>query len=131
MALILLIDDDDGWRTVLREVLRLEGHEVLEGFNGTHGVELCHEFHPDLVITDIVMPDKEGLETIGEIRLDFPDTPIIAMSGGGDFIRKEDYLPMAQQMGACATLPKPMSREVLLEAVRAALANRGSSPGAA
>lgn len=121
MALILIIDDDEGWRTVVREVLRLERHEVVEAVDGTQGVEMCRRLRPQLVITDIVMPDKEGLETIEEIHGEFPDLPIIAMSGGGDYLRKEDFLPMARQMGACATLGKPLSRESLLKAVNEAL----------
>jgi DNA-binding NtrC family response regulator len=122
MALILVIDDDEGWRTVVREVLRLERHEVVEAVDGGQGVDLCRRVRPQLVITDIVMPDKEGLETIEEIHNEFPKLPIIAMSGGGDYLRKEDFLPMAEQLGACATLGKPLSREALLQAVNKALA---------
>lgn len=122
MARILLIEDDEGWRTVVREVLRMERHEIVEATDGAQGMQLCRRIRPELVITDIVMPDQEGLETIEQIRAEFPNLPIIAMSGGGSFLKKEDNLELARQLGACATLTKPLTREALLGAVQLALA---------
>ena len=127
--MILVIDDDENWRTVIREVLRLEKHEVVEAADGGEGMERCRELKPDLVITDIVMPDQEGLETIELLRRDFPTMPIIAMSGGGAFLRKEDYLPLAEKLGACATLAKPLSRVELLNAVQGALGGNARGGG--
>ncbi len=121
MAKILVIDDDENWRTVVREVLRLERHEVVEAVGGLQGIECCRQSLPDLVITDIVMPDQEGLETIEQLRAEFPTLPIIAMSGGGDYLRKEDNLELAEKLGACASVAKPLTREALLAAVDRAL----------
>ncbi len=76
---------------------------------------------PDLVITDIIMPEKEGVETILELRQQKPEVKIIAMSGGGP--RSDTYLQMCNQIGVCCTLAKPFSLEALIEAVDEALAN--------
>jgi DNA-binding response OmpR family regulator len=121
MARILVIDDDEQIRTTLRRVLELEGHEVLVAADGKEGVKLFREQGADLIITDIVMPDKEGLETIMELRRDFRDAKIVAISGGGH-IDGECYLMMAEQLGAGHTLTKPFEREQLLAAVGEALA---------
>ncbi|MEO5957891.1 MAG: response regulator [Opitutaceae bacterium] len=83
MARILLIDDDDDVRTVLRLTLIHFGHTVIEARNGREGLELFAEARPELVITDIVMPEKEGLEVIIELRAHRPPVKIIAISGGG------------------------------------------------
>ena len=117
MARILVIDDDDQIRTTLHQVLDLEGHEVVNASNGKEGIKLFEENGADLIITDILMPEKEGLETIMDLRKDFPDVKIIAISGGGQ-IDANSYLSMAKQFGALRTLPKPFELEELLDAVR-------------
>jgi len=117
MASILVIDDDEQILRTLHQVLEIEGHEVVDASNGKEGIRLFKENGADLIITDIVMPEKEGLETITELRRDFPDVKIIAISGGGR-VDPESYLKLAKGFGALRTLTKPFEREELLEAVR-------------
>ena len=82
MAGILIIDDDVHIRTILRKTLQSEGYQVVEASNGNEGVRLYREKPVELIITDLIMPEKEGIETIMELGRDFPDVKIIAMSGG-------------------------------------------------
>ena len=117
MPLILIIDDDDQLRGMLREMLERAGYEVADAPNGKEGIRLYRENPADLVVTDLIMPEKEGIETIIELRREFPDVKIIAMSGGGT-IEAEKYLRMAKGLGAVRTLTKPIERKELLEAVR-------------
>jgi len=83
MARILVIDDDIQILEMLGQTLEREGYEVVDALDGKEGMRLYREAPTDLVITDIVMPEKEGVETIMELKRDFPDVKIIAMSGGG------------------------------------------------
>ena len=121
MARILVLDDDDSLRTVISRALTNEGHVVEEASNGKDGIVRLREMPFDLVITDIVMPDKEGLETITELRKEYPAMPIIAMSGGG-YGGSETYLRMARAMGAAKTLTKPFALADLSGAVNDVLA---------
>ena len=116
MALILVIDDDAQVLDVMSEMLKLEGHEVAVADNGKRALEAFQEQTFDLVITDLIMPDKEGRETIAEIRRTNRSLPIVAISGGGRG-GPHDYLDTARFIGADATLSKPFSRSDLLEAV--------------
>ncbi|MCB1188379.1 response regulator, partial [bacterium] len=84
--------------------------------NGLHISEVMEEFAPDLVITDIIMPESDGLETINRLRTEYPQVQIIAISGGGLQISL-DHLPMARMLGAALTLKKPIDNEQLIEAV--------------
>jgi DNA-binding response OmpR family regulator len=117
MARILLIEDDVQLRKMLRQMLEREGYEILEAPDGTEGIKIYREEPTDIVITDIIMEGKDGIETIIELRRDFPELKIIAMSGGGR-IEPESYLNIAQKLGALQTLTKPFGRKELLEAVR-------------
>jgi len=121
MARILIIDDEDELRSMLRRMLEQAGHEVTEAVNGAEGIELYERDRPDLIITDIIMPEKEGVETIIALRRADPDLPIIAISGGGR-LEATDFLPMARKLGARRTLSKPFRRDQLLEAVDECLA---------
>ena len=94
MARILIIDDDVQILSMLRQTLEREGYEVVEASDGEQGEKLFREKPTDLIITDLIMPEKEGVETIKEIRSEFPETKIIAMSGGGR-IGPEMYLNFA------------------------------------
>ena len=94
---------------------------------GLLGLELQRREPADIVITDIFMPFKDGIETIVELREQFPDTRIIAMSGGGQHLKKHDYLWAAQEFGAVTTLHKPFDAEQLLEAVRKIIADQDRS----
>jgi len=117
MARILVIDDDEQVLDMLYESLTREGYDVLRASNGEQGMRLYREEPVDLIITDLIMPEKEGIETIIELRQDFPDVKIIAMSGGGR-IGTKDYLNMAKIFGVQRTFTKPVAREQLLDAIR-------------
>jgi DNA-binding response OmpR family regulator len=120
MPKILLIDDDDQLRTMLKLVLTSSGYEVSEACNGNEASRIYQQQYPDLVITDLLMPDKEGLELIMELRRNNKDIKIIAMSGGGRG-GAVNYLEAAGKLGAQQTLAKPFSRQELLRAVRAVM----------
>ena len=117
MARILIIDDEEPIREMLRTMLEREGYEVLDASNGAEGIKLCVNDPADLIITDIIMPEKDGMETIVEFRREFPDTKIIAISGG-DSVEPSAYLEMAKKLGAQDTFAKPFEREEILTAVR-------------
>ena len=121
MSSILVVDDDVQVLDVMSEMLRLEGHSVAVAENGREAVDhIRHEVF-DLVITDLIMPEKEGLETIADIRRNHGDLPIIAISGGGR-IGPTDYLETARFIGADATLAKPFGRQELITTVSNLLA---------
>lgn len=120
MAKILVIDDDDIFRDVLVEALSQSGHEVRSAFNGVDGLKKFREAPVDLVLTDIVMPEKEGLDTIRDLRRDHPGVRIVAMSGGIAHDPKL-YLHMAAKFGAVAVLPKPFTLAQLHDIVESAL----------
>jgi DNA-binding NtrC family response regulator len=122
MPKILIIEDDDSFRNVLVQMLAKAGYEVRQAGDGNQALEVCAQFGPDLVLTDIIMPDKEGLETIQELLEIKPGLRIIAMSGGGKF-GPNSYLPLAVKLGARATLQKPFMREELLNTIASVLAN--------
>jgi CheY-like chemotaxis protein len=117
MARILVIDDDAQIRQVLERILEREGHHVVCAPNGKEAIRLQRQDPADLIITDLIMPEKEGIETIREIRHYFPDAKIIAISGGGQ-IGAEEYLQMAKKLGAQYTFTKPARREEMLRAVK-------------
>jgi len=118
MARILIIEDDDQFRTMLRKMLETAGYnDIEEAANGSIGVKLFRQHTFDLVITDIVMPDKEGLEMITELVRDYPGIKIIAMSGGGR-TGTQSYLKMAKYLGAGRTLAKPFEYPDLIDAVQ-------------
>ncbi|MBF0227143.1 MAG: response regulator [Desulfobacterales bacterium] len=117
MAKILVIDDDDQIRQMLKKMIELEGYEVYEAEDGNVGVKLAQSNNFDLVITDIIMPEKEGIETIRELKKAFPDIKIIAISGGGR-IGPDSYLELAKKLGASETLSKPVKKNVLMDAIK-------------
>jgi CheY-like chemotaxis protein len=116
MANILIIDDDDQFRTMLRQLLERNGYETKEASGGKEGITLYRESPADLVITDLIMPGKDGIETIQEFKKDFPDIKIIAISGGGR-LGPQDYLHIAKMLGAQKTLTKPIELPELLKAI--------------
>ena len=127
MASILAIDDDAMVRGMLVATLSSAGHAVVDVDNARGGLQSIRASLPDLVITDIVMPGKDGIETIIELRRDFPKLPVIAMSGQSEF--SPLYLKMAKQLGAVKILKKPFSMDVLLRAVDEVLADREAPKG--
>src|SRR6185369_16943618 len=114
---ILIIDDDAYARTTLQIILADEGYEVVCAEDGARGIAAFRRKRPDLVITDIIMPDKEGLETIGEIRQVDAKIPIIAVSGGGR-LKATDLLTQAGHLGADAVLSKPFDPDELIAKVQ-------------
>lgn len=116
MARILIIEDDAPVRKIICRMLEREGHEVMEARDGEGGITIFHNQQVDLVITDIVMPNKEGLETIKELKKVDPDITIIAISGGGK-IPGSHYLLLAKQFGASYTFEKPFNWKQLIDSV--------------
>jgi CheY-like chemotaxis protein len=117
MARVLVVDDESQMREVLRQALERRGHSVDQAGDGRQALQRLAEHQPDLVITDLVMPDMEGIETIQALRRKCPKMPIIAISGGGR-VDPENYLSMAGQIGANRTFAKPFRLEEILTAVR-------------
>jgi len=122
---VLIIDDDAKIRRVLDLRLKKAGYQVFVAANGEAGLNLFRAEQPDIIITDILMPGKEGLETIMELRRDSPEVKIIAMSGGGR-VGAEEYLDLAKKFGAQYAFTKPFTGKEVLLAVRKLLDN---SPG--
>ena len=120
MASILIIDDELQIRVMMRRILEKVGYDVYEASDGKEGIKLFRAKPTDLVITDIIMPEKEGLETILDLRHDFPKIKIIAISGGGK-TGLPNFLPAAKKFGAIRTLPKPFGKDDLLKLVREVL----------
>lgn len=122
MQKILIIDDDHHILLMIKKMLEKAGFEVDLASNGSKGLELFKKIQADLVITDIIMPEKEGLETIREMKRLKSDLKIIAMSGGGK-ISADNYLATAKIFGASRVLQKPFSQKVMLDAVNDLLGN--------
>jgi DNA-binding response OmpR family regulator len=116
MARILLIEDNARLRTMLAEHLALAGHTVIQAGDGREGLERFRRGGADVVVTDIVMPETEGLEVLREIRTAQPPVPVIAISGGG-VGSGADYLAMATVLGAAKVLLKPFPPAVLIAAI--------------
>ena len=124
MALILAIDDEASMRRLVRRALEGAGHTVMEAANGRDGIALLRARPADLVITDIVMPEMEGIETIRTIRREFSALRIIAISGGGSAEGSAIFLDAAAKFGADMVLSKPFRAAELVAAVEAVLQSR-------
>jgi DNA-binding response OmpR family regulator len=124
MQLILVIDDDRAVRFTTQMILEDEGYEVICAVDGEQGLRAFERASPQLVITDIIMPNKEGIETIMQIRSRDSKTPILAISGGGR-IGNADFLQMAQRLGANEILAKPFKPQELVAAARRLLSGQG------
>ena len=120
---ILVIDDEESIRESLKEMFEREGYNVIIASDGKEGTELFNKHKVALVITDIVMPEKEGIETIIGLKKVSPDIKIIAISGGGR-ISAEDYLGTAKSLGVKYTFEKPFKHEKLIAAVHELLDNK-------
>ncbi len=116
MARILVIDDEEMVRETLRLTLELDGYEVVEAADGEEGVRLYREAPTDLVITDIKMPQKGGLEVIQGLKEDFPDVKVIAITG-----YEQENLTLAEELGAVHTFVKPLIIAEFLEVVKEVL----------
>ena len=119
MIRVLIVDDDDDFRSMLCTMLERLGYDVATATNGKEAIARYRERAVDLVITDLVMPEREGIETIRELCRESPPAKIIAMSGGGR--SSPTYLRLASQLGAGRVLSKPFSHQELLDAIAAVL----------
>lgn len=124
MARILVVDDDAPIRNLVQTILATDGHEVFCAGDGKEAIRFLQESPFDLVITDLIMPEMEGLEMIRKVRKQRPELKIIAMTGGG-YGSARDYLTWAKAFGVDQTIMKPFSRAELLEAVTGTLAGSG------
>ena len=116
MPRILVVDDEEQVRRVLKLMLERAGHEVDTAADGNQAVAMFDPARHDLVITDIVMPEKEGIETIQELRQKSAGVKIIAISGGGR-ISPQEYLVWAERFGVHRTFTKPLARDQLLDTI--------------
>jgi CheY-like chemotaxis protein len=113
MFTILIIEDDADLRNLLIRLLKREKYHILEAGNGRKAIEILGHSKPDLVITDIIMPDEDGIGTINTLRQHYPEIKIIAISGGGRML-SEDYLKIARMLGAHSSFSKPFDSKALL-----------------
>lgn len=120
MPRILVIDDEPLIRSTVVTILTREGFSVEEASDGQAGIAMCHKNPPDVVITDIFMPNRDGIEVLMELKRSCPRTKIIAMTGGGQ-MRMMEIASAAKHLGAAHILHKPFERESLLAAVNAVL----------
>jgi DNA-binding response OmpR family regulator len=116
MTRILIIDDDVRICRLMAKTLVVAGHEVVEAYDGDEGLRLFRDRHPAIVITDILLPKRDGIATILELRREAPAIAIIAISGGG-YGYGVDYLDFAGKLGADAVLPKPFKLAELIDVV--------------
>lgn len=127
MARILIIDDEAPLRFTLRMTLELAGHQVREARDGEEGLRLLTQAPSELLFCDLYMPGKDGLETIWQLRRDFPEVKVVAMSGGG-FGGTLDMLPVAERFGASRLLKKPFDRITVLATVEEVLRSTAANP---
>lgn len=128
MARILIIEDDNEVRDYLESVLTRAGYEVCSAANGMEGVQLFRRVPADLVITDIIMPEKDGIETILDLRHGNEKLKVIAISGGGRS-EPENYLHSARLLGADRTMKKPFTNQEMLAAVADLLSGQEKGRG--
>ena len=126
MTRVIIIDDEEDIRSVLKEILLRAGFEVEVASNGGAGLKLLRAQDADLVVTDVIMPGKDGVQTVRDIRREFPSIKIIVISGGGsvtpmdyepEAIKTTAYLASASAAGADITLTKPFDRQELVRAI--------------
>ena len=120
---ILVVDDELEMRDMLQLIIGAEGYRVIAAANGHEASLLLASENVRLVVTDLLMPDKDGLEVLGHVRKKFPKIPVIVMSGGGRMPHGE-YLRMAKTFGARAVLEKPFENEMLLKMIKDLLAEK-------
>ncbi len=117
MATILLVDDEDLLREGVREILEMSDHTVIEASDGLQALEKFAVNNVDLVITDVVMPNMDGVDFVTKLRELFPDVPILTISGGSRVVSARFGLDSALLSGANASLTKPFTAKQLLEKV--------------
>jgi DNA-binding response OmpR family regulator len=127
---VLIVDDDEGIVIMLERLLKSAGYDVQAATNGKEAALVYAQYHPDLVVTDLIMPDGEGLQLIMSLRRQDKEVKIIAMTGGGRG-GTGNYLFMARELGADYTIEKPFLAEKLLSIVRLAIESESTSPSMA
>ena len=113
----MAIDDESPIRGILRELLEEEEHEIVEACNGNDATKKLSIESVDMVITDLVMPEKSGIDLILELKQEYPDLPILALSGGGGITGRFDYLQIAKLIGANAIMNKPFQNNEVKQKV--------------
>jgi YesN/AraC family two-component response regulator len=113
---ILVVDDEPMIRDGLKVALEMEGHRAITASDGNEALKLVDEKKPQLIITDIIMPESDGIEVICTLKENNPDIKILAISGGGR-ISASDHLKIARQLGAAGVLTKPFSTEELISEI--------------
>jgi len=121
MAKILVVDDESHIRVMLKHMLEQDRHEVIEAENGSDGCRIYRDARPDLIITDLVMPEKNGIDMLLDLKKEYPEIRVLAISGGGGITGSFDYLPIAKLIGARRVLKKPFGLQELRDAVGEAL----------
>ena len=119
MPVVLVVDDESQVRGMIREALEEAGYTVVEAPGGKEGLDRYRTRPADVVLMDILMPDQDGLESILAFRREFPNSRVIAMTGGSDMIGVLNFLEVAKMMGARMALQKPFDKQTLLKAVAA------------
>lgn len=116
MATILLVEDDDLVKDMLTQVLERASHKVISAHDGDEATELLKKIHPDVIVTDIIMPKKSGVTLISEVKNKHPNIEIIAISGGGR-LDPTGYLDLSESLGATVSFEKPIDNAALLMAI--------------
>jgi len=120
MARVLVIDDQDSIRRVVRRALEQDGHEVFDASDGELGMEILESHSFDIVITDIFMPGQDGIVTLRQVRKRFPEVKVIVISGG-DSTGMMDLRQDAELLGAVTSLQKPFNAREIMDVVRSVL----------
>jgi len=113
LAQILIMDDDASVRTALKTLLQKEGHEITEAHNAAEGAKIYSTSAPDLIITDLLMPERDGVEALLELRSQYPNIKTIVISGDAP-----EFLPIVEDLGAGRTIAKPFKNDEVLAAVK-------------
>lgn len=123
MTTVLIVDDEPSLREMVIQMIESTGYDVIEAGNGIEANNVCKETAVDLIITDIIMPGKNGIELIVDVKKEHPDIPILAISGGGSSPPQTDILDVAKLLGANNILKKPFSMDDLLSSVNSIINN--------
>ncbi len=121
MSSILVVDDEEQLRKLIREILEQSGYHVTEARDGKEAIQQYRLVPADVVIMDILMPEQDGLETIATLRREFPNVKVIAITGSSEMIGILNFLDVAKMLGAHRSLQKPFEMKTLLETVQAEL----------
>ena len=118
MVQVLVVDDDPLFREIARELLESEGHAVTVAENGLEALQVPADPEPGLAVVDMLMPERDGIETIADLQARWPLIKVIAVSAGARTLEPALLLRAAKALGADATMPKPVEREAFVALVR-------------